>query len=320
MAASIVSALRGGRILVSDGAWGTFLYKKGLGKGDCPELWCALRPDEVRDIGASYAAAGSDMIETNSFGGTRIRLASHGLASRAAELNEAAARLSREACSREAEGRSAALGSRSPGSAWVLGSMGPTGKMLLMGELRAEDMYDAFREQAEALARGGADALCVETMSDAEEASIAVRAAKAATGLEVICTFTFDRTVHGYYRTMMGLSPEDAAAAALDAGADIVGSNCGNGLAGMIDVARAMRPAARGAPIMVQANAGLPANVDGVDVYPEGPEDMAALVPELLDAGVSVVGGCCGTTPAHIAALRKAVDGYLAARPIARPE
>jgi 5-methyltetrahydrofolate--homocysteine methyltransferase len=296
MANSVLAALRRRGILLSDGAWGTFLYRKGLGKGQCPELWCVDRPDEVRDIGASYATAGSDLIETNSFGGTSIRLAAHGLASMAAELNEAAARLSREAA-----------GAR----VLVLGSMGPTGKMLAMEDVTGEEMRAAFLEQASALARGGADALCVETMSDAEEASIAVRAAKEATGLEVVCTFTFDRTVQGYYRTMMGLSPEDAARAALEAGADIVGSNCGNGLAGMIDVVRVMRPAARGMPIMVQANAGLPTSVDGVDVYPEGPGDMAALVPELLDAGVVIVGGCCGTTPAHIAAMRAAVDAIV---------
>jgi 5-methyltetrahydrofolate--homocysteine methyltransferase len=291
---SISQALAEGRILVSDGAWGTFLFRKGLAKGDCPELWCALRPDDVRDIAASYVAAGADMVETNSFGGTSIRLSGLGLAARAAELNEAAARLSR-----------AAAGD----SRRVIASMGPTGKFLLMGDVSADEMYASFAEQAEALAKGGADALCVETMMDAEEAAIAVRAAKS-TGLETICTFTFNKTVQGWYRTMTGLSPEDAAAAALDAGADIVGTNCGNGFAGMIDVVRAMKPAARGAPIMVQANAGLPASVDGVDVYPEGPEDMAALVPELLDAGASIVGGCCGTTPAHIAAIRAAVDAY----------
>jgi len=175
------------------------------------------------------------------------------------------------------------------------------------------EMYASYAEQAEALARGGADALCVETMMDAEEAAIAVRAAKT-TGLETICTFTFDKTLQGCYRTMTGLSPEDAAAAALDAGADIVGTNCGNGFAGMIDVVKAMAPAARGKPIMVQANAGLPTNVDGVDVYPEGPEAMAALVPELLEAGAGIVGGCCGTTPAHIAAIRAAVDASAALR------
>jgi 5-methyltetrahydrofolate--homocysteine methyltransferase len=301
---SIAAAAKEGRILVSDGAWGTFLYLKGLGKGQCPELWCSSRPADVRDIASSYLSAGADMVETNSFGGTRIRLASAGLAGRAGELNEAAARLSREAAGSRASG----------GPAWVLGSMGPTGKMLVMGDVTPEEMGAAFGEQALALARGGADALCVETMSDAEEAAIAVRAAKKATGLEVICTFTFDRTAQGYFRTMMGLSPEEAAAAALDAGADIVGTNCGNGFAGMIEVVRAMRPAARGAPIMVQANAGLPTNVDGVDTYPESPQDMAALVPALLDAGASVVGGCCGTTPAHIAAIRKAVDEYRAVR------
>jgi 5-methyltetrahydrofolate--homocysteine methyltransferase len=298
---SIAAAAKEGRILVSDGAWGTFLFRKGLARGDCPELWCADHPDDVRGIAASYVAAGADMVETNSFGGTRIRLAGHGLAERASELNEAAARLSREAL----DARAAA--GREP---WVLGSIGPSGKFLMMGDVSAEELRAAFSEQAEALARGGADALCVETMMDAEEAAIAVRAAKEAAGLEVICTFTFDKTVQGYYRTMMGLSPEDAAAAALDAGADIVGTNCGNGFAGMIEVVKAMRPAARGRPIMVQANAGLPQQVDGVDVYPEGPGDMAALVPALLDAGASVVGGCCGTTPAHIAAIRAAVDSY----------
>jgi 5-methyltetrahydrofolate--homocysteine methyltransferase len=296
---SIASALRGGRALVSDGAWGTFLFRKGLGKGECPELWCVDHPDEVRDIAAAYLAAGADMVETNSFGGSSIRLASHGLASRAAELDEAAARLSREAAG-EAK--------------LVIASMGPTGKFLLMGEIAAEEIYASFAEQAEALARGGADAICVETMMDAGEAALAVKAAKGV-GLETICTFTFDKTVQGYYRTMMGLSPEEAAAAALDAGADVVGTNCGNGFAGMIEVVRAMRPAARGKPIMVQANAGLPTSVDGVDVYPEGPADMASLVPELLDAGAIIVGGCCGTTPEHIAAIRAAVEAYAARKP-----
>jgi 5-methyltetrahydrofolate--homocysteine methyltransferase len=294
---TIVEALSEGRILVSDGAWGTFLYRKGLDKGDCPELWCVDHPGEVRDIAASYLAAGADMVETNSFGGNRFRLERHGLAARAAELDEAAARLSREAAGEER---------------WVIGSMGPTGKILMMGEVDPDEVREAFAEQAAALARGGADALCVETMMDAEEAAIAVRAAKEATGLEVICTFTFDRTAQGDYRTMMGLAPEAAAAAAIDAGADIIGTNCGNGFARMIEVALAMRPAARGRPIMVQANAGLPRSVDGQDLYPDSPADMAALAPRLLDAGAAVIGGCCGTTPEHIAAIRLAVDEYVA--------
>lgn len=300
---SIVAAAKERGALVSDGAWGTFLFRRGLGKGQCPELWCSLRPSDVRDIASSYLASGADMIGTNSFGGTRIRLSAYGLSERAAELNEAAARLSREA-----------VGSR----AWVVGTMGPTGKIPALSDLTSEEIRDAFREQAIALARGGADALCIETMSEADEAAIAVRAAKEATGLEVICTFSFGRTPRGGYRTLSGLSPGAAAAAALDAGADIVGANCGDGFAGMIEVIKAMRPAARGAPIAAQANAGLPTSVDGIDTYPEGPEYAAALVPAMLGSGVDVVGGCCGTTPAHVAAIRRAVDEYLASLRIDR--
>jgi len=296
---SLVAAASRGRILVSDGAWGTMLFRKGMARDYCPELWCAERPEEVRGIAASYLAAGADLVGTNSFGGTRIRLARRGLEARARELNEAAARLSREAVDR--------LGSAGEGK-WVLGSMGPTGLRLATGEVGAEEMRAAFSEQAEALAKGGADALCVETMMDAEEAAIAVRAAKEASGLEVICTFTFDKTREGLYRTMTGLSPEAAAVAALDAGADIVGANCGEGFADMIEVLRAMRPAARGAPIMAQPNAGLPRTEGSSLVYPEGPDCAAALAPALLEAGASILGGCCGTTPEHIAAIRRAVD------------
>jgi 5-methyltetrahydrofolate--homocysteine methyltransferase len=303
---SIAEELRGGGVLVSDGAWGTFLYAKGLAKGACPELWCAERPDDVRDIAASYLSAGADLVGTNSFGGTRFRLAIHGLADRASELNEAAARLSREAAG---------------GSARVLGTMGPTGAALDPeggapdgAGSRAGQMREAFAEQALALARGGADALCVETMSDEREAAIAVRAAKEATGLEVICTFTFARRAGGLIRTTRGLSPLEAAEAALEAGADIVGANCGTGSDGMVEIAREMRRAAGGAPILLQPSAGLPAGAGGAELYPEGPAAMAALVPLLLAEGVSAIGGCCGTTPEHIAAIRKAVDAFRKAR------
>jgi 5-methyltetrahydrofolate--homocysteine methyltransferase len=290
---SIAEALRSGRVLVSDGAWGTELYRRGLAKGACPELWCVDHPDEVRDIAAGYIAAGADMVGTNSFGANRFRLAAYGLAERAAELGEAAARLSREAAG---------------GSVWVIGSMGPTGMFLRRGEGTEPEMSVAFAEQAEALARGGADALCVETMMDAEEAAVAVRAAKEAAGLEVICTFTFDRAGSRSYRTMTGLSPEEAAAAAVAAGADIVGANCGRGFAEMEDVMRAMAPASRGRPLIAQPNAGLPRSANGVDVYAEGPAELAAVVPALIDAGARIVGGCCGTTAAHIAAIRAVVD------------
>ncbi len=159
-----------------------------------------------------------------------------------------------------------------------------------------------------ALAKGGADALCIETMTAAEEAAIAIRAARENTDCEVICTFTFQRGANGQYRTMMGLAPGKAAQEAVKAGAHIIGPNCGNGIEQMIEIVKEMRSAASSTPILVHANAGLPKNVNGVDVFPESPEQMAARVKALVAAGANIVGGCCGTTPAHIRAIRQAVD------------
>jgi 5-methyltetrahydrofolate--homocysteine methyltransferase len=295
----IVDEVKKGKVLVSDGAWGTFLYKKGLQPGQCPELWCAERPNDVLDIAKSYVAAGADMIESDSFGGSCFKLDHYQLAGRTSELNEAAAKISRTAAGDKA---------------WVIASIGPTGKMLAMGDVTEDELYAAFKEQAIALEKGGADAICVETMSDATEACLAVKAAKKNTKLEVICTFTFEKTLQGTYRTMMGLSPEDAAKAAVEAGADIIGPNCGNGMERMIDIVKAMRKVDAKTPILVHANAGLPTNVDGKDVFPETPADMAALVPGLIAAGANIIGGCCGTTPDHITAIKKAVDAYQAKR------
>ena len=290
----IVAAVRAGRILVSDGAWGTFLQQKGLQPGECPELWCIDRRAEVLDVARSYVEAGADMIESNSFGGTRFKLEHYGLADRVAEINEAAAKISCQAAGP---------------SRWVIASIGPTGKMLVTGEVTEDDLYAAFKEQAMALAKGGARALCIETMSAADEAAQAIRAARENTDCEVICTFTFQRGAKGLFRTMMGLSPTKAAEEAIKAGAHIVGPNCGNGIEYMIEIVKEMRAAAGKTPILVHANAGLPKTVNGTDVFPENPEEMATRVKAVVEAGANIIGGCCGTTPAHINAIRKAVDG-----------
>ena len=290
---TISAAVKSGKILVSDGAWGTFLYQKGLKAGECPELWNLTHPDAVKDIALSYINAGADMIETNSFGGTSFKLEYFGLNDKVSEINEAAARLSREIAGNEH---------------LVIGSVGPTGKMLCMGDVTKEELYEAFKEQVIALEKGGVDAVCIETMSDIDEALEAIRATKENTGLEVICTFTFDCIGENEYRTMMGVSPAEAAIACVEARADIIGTNCGNGLKNMIKIMEQMRAVVPDLPILVHANAGLPEIINDETIYPETPEQMKALIPEIINAGANIIGGCCGTTPAHIKAIKEAIN------------
>jgi 5-methyltetrahydrofolate--homocysteine methyltransferase len=180
--------------------------------------------------------------------------------------------------------------------------------MLVMEDVTEDELYNAFKEQVVAMAKGGADAICIETMSDIAEATLAVKAVKENTSCEAIATFTFSLTANNDYRTMMGVSPEQAAEAMVEAGADIIGTNCGNGIERMIAIVRAMRTVAKDIPILVHANAGLPQNINGVDTFPESPEDMARQVRGLVAAGANIIGGCCGTTPAHIKAMKEAVQ------------
>lgn len=281
-----------GRILISDGAWGTFLQKKGLQSGACPELWNLTRRDDVLDIARAYLAAGADLIKTNSFGGTTFKLEFYGLADKIEAINQAAAAISREAAGREKH---------------VMASMGPTGKLLLMGEVTEAQMQKAFAEQAVALEKGGADAACIETMSDLVEASLAIRAVKENTRLEIICTFTFEKTAGGEYRTMMGVGPAEMAAACLEAGADIIGANCGNGFEQMPAIVAAIRRAAPQAPILVHANAGRPLSRGGQTIFPDTPARVAEQAPAIIAAGANIIGGCCGTTPEHIKAIAEAL-------------
>jgi len=278
--------------LVSDGAWGTFLHEMGLAVGACPEQWNLDRPDDVMKIARSYVEAGADLILTNSFGGHPAKLAAYGLEGQAREINRAAAEISRQAAG---------------DAVLVLGSMGPSGQMILTGEITEEAMAEGFRIQAEGLAEGGADGLLIETMSDLQEAMLAIRAAKSAASLEVACTFTFNRTQTGEYRTMMGAGVEEYLQMVKEEGVDLVGANCGNGTAGMIEIVREIRAIDPEIPVLVHANAGLPVYRDGQTIFPESPGEMASQVRELVEAGANIVGGCCGTTPDHIRMLRQAL-------------
>lgn len=285
---ALLERLARGDILLSDGAWGTFLHAKGLAPGQCPEEWNISHRKEVGEIAGGYIDAGADIILTNSFGGSKFKLAHYGYAENVTIFNRAAAEISREAAGSDH---------------YVLGSIGPTGIILMMGEVSKDELSAAFREQAMALEAGGVNGICIETMSALDEAMIAVSAAKENTNCPIICTFTFERTKQGEYRTMMGISPVEMARSLIDSGVDIIGTNCGNGIKRMIDIVRELRTVDTAIPILVHANAGAPVVKDGHTVFPETPEEMSALVPSLIDAGAAIIGGCCGTTPEHISAM-----------------
>jgi methionine synthase I (cobalamin-dependent) len=271
--------------VITDGAWGTQLQGLGLPSDECPDGWNLTHPDRVLTVAARYVEAGSKVILTNTFRSNRIALEGFGLTDKCGDINRAGVRISREAAGQRAR---------------VFASMGPSGKLLLSGEVTEDQLASAFAEQAGALASAGADGIVVETMSDLEEATIAVRAAKA-TGITVVASLVFDSGKERD-RTMMGSTPEDVAAALVEAGADVVGANCGLGVEGYVPIGRRLC-AVTDRPVWIKPNAGLPAVVDGRATYKTTPEEFATAARALRDAGVHFIGGCCGTSPEFIRAL-----------------
>jgi 5-methyltetrahydrofolate--homocysteine methyltransferase len=289
----LLERIADGEVLVADGAMGTMLIARGLPPGTCPEEWNLTRPEVLEEIASSYLEAGAEIITANTFGASPMKLAPYGLADRTEEVNAAGVAAARNA-----------VGDK----AYVLGDVGPTGRLLEpYGDADPDEVYESFKRQAKALVSAGVDVIFVETMMDLIEASLAVKAIReVSSDVPVVATMTFDETPGGFY-TIMGVSVEDAAADLAAAGADVVGSNCGNGIENMVKITREFH-ARTDLPLIIQSNAGLPETVDGELVYRETPEFMAARIKDLLDVGVSIIGGCCGTTPEHIRAIRAAVD------------
>lgn len=275
--------------MITDGAWGTELQKLGLTPGEHPDLWNLSHPERVEEVASRYVEAGSDVVLTNTFRSNRIALGDR--AADIAALNARGVEISRKAAA---------------GHARVFASIGPSGKMLIAGEVTEEDLTAAFTEQCHALAGAGADALLVETMTDIDEARIAVKAART-TGLPVIASMVFDSGKEKD-RTMMGATPEEVAEALTGAGADAIGANCGLGIEGYIPVCARLRRATA-LPVWIKPNAGMPEMAGGRITYRTTPEEFASGARELQKAGADFIGGCCGTTPEFLRAVAAALRG-----------
>lgn len=285
------------RLVLYDGAMGTMLFAQGLLDGESPEPWNWERPEVVRDIYRAYYEAGSDVAQTNTFGGTPIKLSERDLQDRTHEANRLAAEAARAVCP---EGR------------FVAGDVGPIGKFLKpMGEFTKEEFQASFEAQVEGLKDGGVDLISIETMYSLDEALCALRASKkVAPSLPVVVCMTFDRNPRGFF-TLMGETPAHCLKALADNGADVVGSNCSHGSPVFLELTKILRDATD-RPLIVQPNRGRPTLEGGTVIYKQTAEEFVADMQAIVAIGADVVGGCCGTDPSFLAALHEALAARLA--------
>ena len=293
---TILNRIKNREILVADGAMGTMLFARGLKPGEPPESVNLKNPEILEEIAQAYLDAGADIIQTNTFGASPLKLSDYGMQDKTEEINRIAVEKVRKVVREKA---------------YVSGSVGPSGKLLKpFGDTEPDDIYLSFKRQMKALINADVDLICIETMTDLNEASLAIKAAKSISPeIPIMATMTFDETPRGFY-TIMGVSIEDAVVGLQKAGADIIGSNCGNGIENMIKIAREFKKLTI-LPTIIQSNAGIPEMKEGKLFYSETSEFFAEKTKELIDAGVSIIGGCCGTTPEYIRAIRKVVDNYI---------
>jgi 5-methyltetrahydrofolate--homocysteine methyltransferase len=285
--------LQAGSPILLDGAMGTMLMDAGLKSGDCPEEWNVLQPEAVRQIHREYIQAGSQIILTNTFGGTSIRMETHGLQDRVIELNKKAAENAR------------AEADAAPHPVLVAGSMGPTGQLMEpLGTLSISDAEKSFTDQAAGLAKGGVDLFWIETMSDLSEVKAAVAGIRSVSELPIAATMSFDS--HG--STMMGVSPEQAVNELKELDIQLLGANCGTGSDELIEAIKEMRSANPNLPLIAKANAGIPQMVGTEVVYDGSPELMAAYATKVFKEGAILIGGCCGSSPAHVRAMAEALE------------
>ncbi|MBZ0198297.1 MAG: homocysteine S-methyltransferase family protein [Ignavibacteriaceae bacterium] len=291
---SFIDELNKPGILLCDGAMGTELQKRGMAVGVCPEEYNITNPKFIKEIHKDYYNSGAQIVETNTFGANCLRLKFYGFENRVKEFNNAAALLAREVC---------------PVNGFVAGSIGPLGEMIEpLGEITEQQAYDVFAEQVIALYEAGVDVLFIETMMSLDEAVIAVKAAKENSSLPVSATMTFELGKAGL-RTPWGVDTKTAVEILSSLDVDIIGSNCGKGFDEMIEVIKEMKQFTN-LPLLAQANAGLPEWLEGISVYNETPEIIAPKTEQLISLGIKLIGGCCGTTPAHIKKMSEIITNF----------